>query len=90
MTYEEFLGWQAYFDLRPVDWRDDNRFMKILQSLGVKESGDAIFSSLASLKKGEKERATRNEMVASLKASVMFRHLMGAVGGTKLKILEEI
>jgi len=87
MPYEEFIKWHLYFDLRPVDWRDDSRFMKILQSLGVKESGDKIFESLAKIKQSAIER---NEMIKSLKASVMYKHLLGAVGGTKLKLLEEL
>ena len=90
MTYDEFTKWQTYFELRPIEWRDDSRFMKILQSLGVKESAGRLFESLAQIEKAEKERAVRNEMMQGLKASVMFRHLMGAVGGDKLRILEEL
>ena len=90
MSYEEFTKWQIYFNLRPIDWRDDTRIMKILQCLGVKESGDKIFESLYLLKKDGNARTERNAMMASLKGSVMFRHLMGAVGGDKVPVLDTL
>lgn len=90
MTYEEFIKWQLYFNMRPVDWRDDNRFMKILQSLGVKAKPEEVFQSLQQVSGAEKERNDRNELVRSLKGSVFFRHLLGATGGEKLDLLEHI
>jgi hypothetical protein len=90
MSYEEFTKWQVYFNLRPVEWRDDNRIMKIMQCLGVKESADKIFESIALMKQGDKERHQRNEMVASLRNSAVLQHLLGAVGGDKLDLLEQL
>jgi hypothetical protein len=90
MPYDEFINWNLYFKSRPVDWRDDNRFMKILQSLGIKASPEEIFESLAKLKENEKVRKEHNEMMTSLKNSQMYRFLMAATGGDKLPILESL
>jgi hypothetical protein len=46
MTYEELLGWFNYLERRPVDWRADDRAVKLLQVQGVKEKPWQLFSSL--------------------------------------------
>ena len=90
MSYEEFTKWQVYFDLRPIGWRDDTRFLKIMQCLGVKEPGEKIFESLDKLKKGEDARIVRNELMQSLRNSAMFTYLMNATGGDKLELMERL
>jgi hypothetical protein len=94
MTYEEFLRWQAYFEARPIDWRDDMRIMKILQSLGIKAKPEAVFESLAQLKASQEEYEARvadsERLMRSLKGSVLFSRLLGAAGGDTPAFLNQL
>lgn len=79
MPHEELLLWIEYFKQRPIGWREDDRTMKLLQAQGVKESPGKIFSSLKAIYEPP-------EAVGTLvnKESLMFRMMMGAVGGDKI------
>jgi hypothetical protein len=97
MPNEELLEWIAYFERRPVDWRDDLRFYRILQSLGVKAKPEEIFESIASIKKMEAYDAEREafmktskELTTSLKRSSFFTKLLGAQGGDTPEFLKEM
>jgi hypothetical protein len=46
MDYTVFIKWLAYFEKRPVGWRDDLRAYHLLQAQGVKERPWKIFDSL--------------------------------------------
>ena len=46
MPYTELLQWINYFDLRPVDWREDMRAYLYLRTQGVTEKAEKIFPSL--------------------------------------------
>lgn len=93
MPYDEYLKWQQYFEERPVDWRDDLRFMRILQALGIKAKPEAIFESLAKKKSASDERYESQEkstkLLASLKNSVLFSKLLGASGGDSPDFLKK-
>lgn len=78
MPYDEYVNWHKYFEERPVDWRDDQRFMTILQSLGIKESPGTIFSSLKAIGKSTEERTEATRLASSLKASAFFQQMLGA------------
>jgi hypothetical protein len=79
MPYEELLGWFAYLEMRPVDWRDDDRTFKFLQTQGYKGKPGDVFPSLRPI-------YTRrdNDSYSSLKGSFFFQKMMSAVGGDKL------
>lgn len=84
MPYSELLQWQAYFDVRPIGWRDDSRFMRILQAIGIKEPPERVFHSLALLKKSEDEVNKTEDgklSIASLKRSALFGKMLQAQGG---------
>lgn len=80
-----------YFDSRPVDWREDERFMKILQVLGVKAKPEAIFESLAKLKKSTEREQGDSRLINSLKSSVLYQNMLGAIGGDEMpEFLKEL
>lgn len=87
MPYTEFLQWQSYFEMRPVGWRDDNRFMRVLQAMGIKEAPEKIFGSLAQMKKAEDANSALlpNQIsMASLKNSSLFSKMLQAQGGDNI------
>lgn len=53
MPYDELLGWNEYFSMRPVGWREDLRTSYLLSAQGIKEKAESIFPSIAQLKRGE-------------------------------------
>jgi len=87
MTYEELLGWMDYFNKRPVGWRDDASMVPILQTQGVKVKPEAIYPSLAAMKRSE-ENTDGRISAANLKNSAFFSKMLGAVGGDKLDIFK--
>ena len=84
MPYDEFLGWISYFEHRPIGWRDDLRTMKVLQSNGVKARPEALFESIAKLKKSEDERT--NQFVN--KGQVSSNNLMRSALFSKILLSE--
>jgi hypothetical protein len=90
MSYEEFLGWINYFEQRPYGWRDDDRAAKLMQAQGVKEKPWKIFSSLDAIYHAKPVNKDPNMIsAANLKASPMFRKMLGAKGGDKLEIFND-
>jgi len=92
MTYDEYLGWQSYFEARPVGWREDNRVMPLLQIKGVKAKPYELFPSLGPIfnpVRPADKTTNKPESIAattSLKQSVLFSMMMGAAGGHKLEM----
>ena len=88
MPYEEFQMWYRYLEERPVDWRDDERIYKVLQTQGVKEKPYKIFPSLQLLQDSITRRKSKQEglNVDSLKRSTMFHKMLSAKGGAKLNL----
>ena len=85
MPYEEFLGWMAFFNARPVGWREDLRTHKLLQVQGVKETAEIVFPSIAQMKESNDAAETAREDgmtdISNLKRSSMFSRMMTAKGG---------
>jgi hypothetical protein len=77
LPYETFLEWWAYFEQRPPDWRDDDRFSKILQALGAKGSPDKYFATLKPIYNPEKSDK-------NLKNSTFWKFAKAAIGGDNL------
>ena len=97
MPHEELVEWIDYFERRPVDWRDDLRFYKILQALGLKAKPEEIFESIATIKQKEVKDAEHEahmkasrELTNSLKRSTFFTKLLGAQGGDVPEFLKEM
>ena len=82
MPYDELLGWFAYLERRPVDWRDDLRASYLLQAQGVKEKPSKLFPSLEAITK-----KVDDSPAASFKGSFVHHKLLSAVGGDKLEFL---
>ena len=74
MPYDEFLGWFAYFDARPIGWREDDRAHKLLQAQGVKAKPEEIFYSLKTL-------AANKPADNGLKNSAFFLAMLNATEG---------
>jgi len=82
MTYEEYLGWYAYFEQRPPGWREDDRTHKLMQVQGLKEPGYKVFPSLVPIQRPEKPEGSFD--VAGFKGSSLFQKMQRAKGGEKV------
>lgn len=83
MPYEEFLKWSAYFEQRPVEWRDDLRTAQIMRAFGDKRLPQEMFPSVAAI------FAKRNTSPAeSIMNSRIFHRMLSAKGGDKLSFME--
>jgi hypothetical protein len=80
MSYEEFVGWEAYFEKRPIGWREDLRTFYNMKSNGLESKPDTIFPSLAVIM----NNTPKSTPVSSLKSSALFGKLCNAVGGVKV------
>lgn len=90
MPYDEFLGWLAYFKVRPIGWREDYRtYLLIKAQTGLKASPETIFPSLAPI--FARQSKVKEELAASgklsmdnLRKSAFFQKLNNATGGTNI------
>jgi len=83
MPYDEFSKWMAFFEEKPIGWREDQRTFMMLRAQGVKESMSTLFPSLAPK---AKRSVTDDDImdVDSLKRSVFFTKMLSSVGGDKI------
>jgi hypothetical protein len=91
MPYQEFLSWVAYFERRPVDWRDDDRTFKYLQTQGVKEKPWAIFPSLQPIYNGASISNLNLEDgqigdANAFRGSLVYNKLLAATGGDTIPL----
>jgi len=86
MDYDEYIGWQLYFERRPLGWREDDRTMRLMQAQGVKAKPESVFASLAAIASYSEPTVPKSNMIsgASLKASGLFRLASQAKGGDNL------
>jgi hypothetical protein len=78
MSYEEFLGWIAYFDKQPPGWQEDYRTSLIMRSFGAEIKPEDVFPSLRHIQ----EVSTIG--IKGLTGSVMFTMMQKAVDGDKI------
>jgi hypothetical protein len=83
MPYDELTCWLAYFEVRPYEWRDDDRTHKLLQAQGYKGKPGSLFNSLKAI-----YEMPKND-VNSIKNSAFFSKLLDAKGGDKPSFLME-
>jgi hypothetical protein len=81
MSYEEFLGWQNYFERRPLDWREDERVYKLLCAQGVKAKPQDVFPSLNAVYNQPKDDKFN---IDSFKRSAFYQKIALARGGEKV------
>jgi len=85
MPYEELLGWQAFFEIQPPGWQEDNRAYKLLQVQGCKAKPEEVFPSLAKLFRPKKVEHTDGMLAQpSLGHSSILGKMLAAKGGEKL------
>jgi hypothetical protein len=80
MPYDEFIGWMAYFDRRPLGWKEDLRTFYIMKSFGTNEKPENVFPSLAPVIRENQNK----DALATLKGSQMLSRLLRAKGGVQL------
>lgn len=91
MDYTDYVSWHAYFEMRPVGWREDQRVMPLLQIKGVKAKAWELFPSLIPIMNPSMNVSLSDEgaiSTDSLKKSPLFAMMAGAKGGDKLSFLE--
>jgi len=82
MPYEELLFWFSYLELRPIDWRDDERTYKFLQTQGFKGKPWNAFTSLSAIYKRRPSSEDKKEsFLDKLKNSVMFQKMQESKNG---------
>ncbi|MDH5182271.1 MAG: hypothetical protein OEX12_00140 [Gammaproteobacteria bacterium] len=85
MSNEEFTKWMAYFEKRPIGWREDQRTYQIMASFGTKEKPENLFESLRKMRTAATPAVEDGKLnVASFKGSLMFSKMMSAKGGDKI------
>jgi len=84
MPYEELLGWMAYFERRPIGWREDDRTHKLLQAQGVKAKAVDIFPSLQALYSKPAKKEGNKMDIKNFKGSLLYHKIMSAKGGDKI------
>jgi hypothetical protein len=82
MPYEELQCWFSYLDRRPVDWRDDDRTFKFLQTQGYKGKPWEVFVSLSSIyKPAQSKKDDKHLDIENLKNSLFFQKMLSARKG---------
>lgn len=78
MTYEEMLGWQHYFSIKPPGYDEDVRAYKTMCGFGNKlPKAEQIFESIAVAKLKAEERP----MGQKLAGTKMLAMIMNSKGG---------
>jgi len=86
MPYTELIGWQCYFERRPIGWREDDRTFKLLQVQGFKGTAGSVFPSLAKLNyRPATVDASGKLDIINLKQSFLFQQILSAKDGVKLE-----
>jgi len=84
MSYTELLGWHAFFESRPVGWREDNRTSLIMETFGAKDARK-YFPSLSAAKKAEQDNPDK-AAIGSIANSRMYQFLASSVGGPRIPL----
>ncbi len=85
MPYDELLNWLAYLNMRPVDWRDDDRTFKLLQAQGFKGKPQDVFMSLAVIYESQQVDGNTKGLVQS----AFFQKMMSSKNGDRLIPVED-
>lgn len=92
MPYEEYVGWIAYFERRPIGWREDHRTFQLIQTVRGLAGGDKIkpwdmFPSLYPIYNPPQPKELEGDgTLRNFKASAIFCKLLSAKGGDKLDV----
>jgi hypothetical protein len=85
MPYDELVNWLLYFKERPIGWRNDNRAYMLLAAQGVKQKPEALFNSLAQIKKVADREAEERRLSRTLVSSGLFARLQQAAVSENIK-----
>jgi hypothetical protein len=90
MPYDEFLRWNAYFERRPIGWREDDRTAKLLQAQGVEKKATEIFPSLNVIYNGNQPAVVEDGRLSlgDMQSSSFFQQMLTARGGEILDLKE--
>jgi hypothetical protein len=81
MSFQEYHLWALYFEQRPYGWRDDDRALKIMRSMGAKVAPGEAFASLGQMLNNVKQS---EEAVVPRAGSFLFDKMVSAKGGDQL------
>ena len=86
-TYEELLGWIAYFSVRPFGWESDDRAFKLMRVQGLSDNKKPwdVFPKLNIIYNAPVVSGTEFN-VNSLKTSSFMTNLNNSVGGEKIPL----
>ena len=92
MPYDELLNWMAYFEKRPVGWRDDDRMAKLINTVrglagGKPEKPEKLFGSLQPIYHEPKEDREEGQLdIKNFKQSFLFNKILSSKGGVQLDV----
>ena len=89
MPFDELTHWLAYFERRPVGWRDDDRINKLIDVVQgmfskVTTKPWERFQTLYAIYHDHKTQV--KNPLDTLKGSALFKKLIKAKGGKKLDV----
>ena len=88
MPYDELLGWYSYLEMRPVDWRNDARAFRLIQTQGFKGKPWDIFDSLKAIYNSPSKKKEGFD-VQNFKASIFYHKMLSAKNGEKISAISE-
>jgi hypothetical protein len=81
MPYDEFTAWMEYMSVRPPGWKEDRRTYLQLAVAGSKAKPGELFHSLKIME----DNNNNSTGVKGLTNSAFFQRMSGAIGGDKVK-----
>lgn len=88
LSYDSFTKWLSYFENRPVNWRDDDRFFKLLAAWGQKGKPYDIFPSLVPIYQpvNRPKEADNTLDINKFRQSFMYSKMLSAKDGKRLEL----
>ena len=88
MPYDELLGWLAYFEERPVGWRNDLATYNLLKAQGVKAKPHEIFPSLEPICKPKVSINYEDGEIdpSTFKNTLIYSKMLTAIKGDQIDI----
>ena len=86
MPHEEMQKWFKYFEVRPFEWRNDDRVAKELLVKGHIKDPTKAFPTLRPIYHPSSRSDSDRFDVENFKTSVFFSKMQSATGGAKIPL----